>query len=249
MYHFSAATFQQSVTVENVFLVDGEAVTRSAVFHLLGASGFSVRAFTSAESFPGIGPFRPQPASCSETKLAGLTGLELQQRVREESAISVVFIARDADVATVVRAMKGGALDFLMKPVNTGQLVAAVARGLELSIQTEAERRSHDGFVERVDRLTRREHEVAHGLMRGLLNKQIAWELGTKENTVKVHRRRVMAKLEVGSVAELVRMVESARSPDVLMETATATRPGSPGSCETRRIQSAGFQPKWRATC
>ena len=163
--------------------------------------------------------------------------------------MSIVFVARHADVATVVRAMKGGALDFLMKPVNTAQLVAAVARGLELSIQTEAERRTHDGFVERVDRLTRREQEVATGLVRGLLNKEIASELGTKENTVKIHRRRVMAKLEVGSVAELVRMVENAGSPGALMETAHATRLGSPSSCETRRIHTAGFQPKWRATC
>ena len=237
------------MSVENVFLVDGDAVTRSALFHLLGASGFSVRAFTSAESFLEIHPVSAPACIVLENQLPGLTGLELQPRLREESAVSVVFIARHADVATVVRAMKGGAVDFLMKPVNTGQLIAAVTRGVELSIQTEAERRSHYGFVERVDRLTRREQEVATGLVRGLLNKEIASELGTKENTVKIHRRRVMAKLEVGSVAELVRMVENARSPDVLMETATATRPGSPRSCETRRIHSAGFQPKWRATC
>ena len=233
----------------NVFLVDGDAVARSALFDLLGASGFSVRAFTSAESFLKIHPVPAPACIVLESQLPGSTGLELQRRVREESAVSLVFVARHADVATVVRAMKSGALDFLMKPVNTAQLVAAVARGLELSIQTEAERRTHDGFVERVDRLTRREQEVATGLVRGLLNKEIASELGTKENTVKIHRRRVMAKLEVGSVAELVRMVKNAGSPGALMETAHATRPGSPSPCETRRIHSAGFQPKWRATC
>ena len=234
---------------ETVFLVDGDAVTRSVLFQILGASGFSVRAFASAESFLEIHPLPAPACLVLDNHLPGLTGLELQRTVRAESCASVVFIARDADVPTVVGAMKGGALDFLMKPVNTGQLVAAVTRGLELSAQTEADRRLHDGFVERVDRLTRREQEVATGLVRGLLNKEIASELGTKENTVKIHRRRVMTKLEVGSVAELVRMVENARSPDVLMLTATATRPGSARACETRRIHSAGFQPKWRATC
>ena len=100
---------------------------------------------------------------------------------QNESTFSVVFVTGHGDVRTVVQAMKSGAIDFLTKPVDTEQLVAAVTRGLEQSARTEAEQRLHDVFVERVDRLTRREREVATGLIRGLHNRQIASELGTAE--------------------------------------------------------------------
>jgi DNA-binding CsgD family transcriptional regulator len=105
-------------------------------------------------------------------------------------------------------------------------------------------------FVERVDRLTRREREVATGLIRGLHNRQIASELGTTERTVKAHRGRVMAKLEVGSVAQLVRLVENARRGNGLTLIDSATRPTAGRPFETRRIHWAGTsEPKWRSTC
>ena len=105
--------------------------------------------------------------------------------------------------------MKGGAVDFLTKPVDTEQLVAAVTRGLERSARTEVVLRLHEAFVERLRRLTHRERQVASGLIRGLSNREIAAELGTSEKTVKVQRGHVMCKLEVRSVVELVRMVEN----------------------------------------
>jgi FixJ family two-component response regulator len=169
-----------------------------------------------------------------------LSGLELQKRL-SASAVSVVFVTASGDVSTVVEAMKGGAVDFLTKPVDFAHLEAAVTRGLERSERTETERRLHDLFVERMDRLTRREREVVTGLIRGLANKEIASELGATEKTIKVHRGRVMAKLEVGSVAELVRLVEE-------MIDATAPPPFE-GLFETRRLYSSVQQPKWRSTC
>lgn len=182
--------------------------------------------------------------------LPGLSGLELQKRLKRESALSVVFVTGRGDVPTVVQAMRSGAIDFLTKPVDTEQLVEAVTRGLEQSARTEAEQRLYDVFVERVHRLTRREREVATGLIRGLHNKQIASELGTTERTVKVHRGRVMAKLEVGSVAQLVRLVTNARRGDVLTLFDAATRPSSERLFEIRRVHWEGnSEPKWRSTC
>ncbi len=133
--------------------------------------------------------------------------------------------------------MKSGAVDFLTKPVDREQLVAAVAVGLERSARIEVERRLHDVFVERVDRLTPREREVAIGLIRGLLNKQIASELGTTEKTIKVHGVGVMAKLEVGSVAELVRLVENANRADVVMAIGSAARAAADSLLVPRRFR------------
>jgi FixJ family two-component response regulator len=238
------------VSIHNVFVVDHDERARIALSRHLSSFGFTVQAFSSAESFLEQRPASGAACVVLNDCLPGLSGLELQRRLRDESAVSVVFVTGRGDVPTVVQAMKSGAIDFLTTPVDTEQLVAAVNRGLEESARTEAEQRLYDVFVERVDRLTRREREVATGLIRGLHNKQIASELGTTERTVKVHRGRVMAKLEVGSVAQLVRLVENARRGDVLTLIDSVTRPTSERPFETRRIHWAGnSQPKWRSTC
>jgi FixJ family two-component response regulator len=142
-------------------------------------------------------------------ELLGISGLDLQTQLGDRS-LSIVFVAGHGEISTVVEAMKGGAVDFLSKPVDAEQLVAAVTRGLEQSARAESDRMLHDIFARRLDRLTRREREVATRLIRGLSNKEIASELGAAEKTVKVHRGRAMAKLEVDSVAELVRLTEKA---------------------------------------
>ena len=236
--------------LQNVFVVDYDEGARTALSRHLTSFGFSVRAFSSAESFLEQRPSSGAACVVLNDRLPGLSGLELQRRLQRESALSVVFVTGRGDVPTVVQAMKSGAIDFLTKPVDTEQLVEAVTRGLEQSARTEAEQRLYDVFVERVHRLTRREREVATGLIRGLHNKQIASELGTTERTVKVHRGRVMSKLEVGSVAQLVRLVENARRGDVLTLVDSATRPTSERPLETRGIHWAGTsEPKWRSTC
>jgi FixJ family two-component response regulator len=238
------------VPLQNVFVVDYDEGARTALSRHLTSFGFAVRAFSSAESFLEQRPSSGASCVVLNDHLPGLSGLELQRRLKGESAAAVVFVTGRGDVPTVVQAMKSGAIDFLTKPVDTEQLVTAVMRGLEQSARTEAKQRLYDVFVERVHRLTPREREVATGLIRGLHNNQIASELGTTERTVKVHRGRVMAKLEVGSVAQLVRLVENARRGDTLTLIDSATRPPSERPFETRGIHWAGTsEPKWRSTC
>jgi FixJ family two-component response regulator len=131
-----------------------------------------------------------------------------------------VFVTGSGDVPTVVEAMKHGAVDFLAKPIQEAQLVAAVTRGLDNVVRAEAQRHERDAFLERVDRLTARELQVAVCLIAGLSYKQIASELGMTEKTAKVHRSHIMEKLEVRSVAELVRVAEATRpSPLVPLTT------------------------------
>ena len=237
------------MATENVFVVEHDAGSRAALCKCLTASGFAVRAFSSAESILERRPLKAPACVVLDYDLPGVSGLELQRRLLDDSALSIVFVTGRGDVATVVEAMKGGAIDFLTKPVDTEQLVAAVTRGLEQSARAEAERRLHHVFLERMDRLTPREREVATGLIRGLLNRQIAAALGTSEKTIKVHRARVMAKLEVASVAELVRLVENSSRADVLMMIGSAARSAADKLLETRRIYSSRSQPKWRSTC
>jgi len=238
------------VPIQNVFVVDHDESARTTLSQFLTSIGFAVRAFNSAESFLAQRPSAGAACVVLNDRLPGLSGLELQRRLKGEGALSVVFVTGSGDVRTVVQAMKGGAIDFLTKPVDSEQLVAAVIRGLEQSTRTEAEQRLYDVFIERVHRLTRREREVATCLIRGLHNKQIASELGTTERTVKAHRGRVMAKLEMGSVAQLVRLVENARRGDALTLIESVTRPTSERPFETRRIHWAGnSEPKWRSTC
>lgn len=225
------------MATENVFVVEDDDSVRGALSQYLSASGFAVRAFSSAESFLEGRPSAGPACAVVDYHLPGLSGLELQERLVGRSELSIVFVTGDGDVSTVVEAMRKGAVDFLTKPIDTQQLLAAVTRGLKQSVRTEAERHLHAVLAERLSRLTSREREVAMCLIRGLRNKEIASELGTSEKTVKVHRSRVMAKLEVGSVAELVRLMDAAlQSP--------SSRPA-----ETRHLYSSGSQPKWRSTC
>jgi FixJ family two-component response regulator len=237
------------VSHKNVFVVDHDEGERTALSRHLASFGFLVRAFSSAESFLEQSPSSGAACVVLDHRLPGLSGLELQRQLKSESALSVVFVTGCGDVPTVVEVMRSGAIDFLTRPVDTGRLVEAVTRGLEQSARTEAEQRLYDVFVERVHRLTRREREVATGLIRGFHNRRIASELGTTERTVKAHRERVMTKLEVGSVAQLVRLVENARRGDVLTLIESVTR-ASERPFETRRIHWAGTsEPKWRSTC
>jgi len=192
-----------------VFVVDADDRTREAMRQVLQRSGFNVSAFSSAEAFLDRGVGAGPACAVLDYQLLGMSGLNLQHSLGNR-ALSIVFVASHSDVSTVVEAMKGGAVDFLSKPADPEQLTAAVTRGLDQSAHAESDRMLHDIFARRLDRLTRREREVATRLIRGLSNKEIASELGAAEKTVKVHRGRAMAKLEVDSVAELVRLTRKA---------------------------------------
>jgi FixJ family two-component response regulator len=192
-----------------VLVVDDDPAVRKSLARLFKAAGFRVETFESASAFLERGV---QDAPCCvvlDYRLPGSSGLELQKKLTGEAdSTSVVFLTAHGDVELSVEAMKEGAVDFLAKPVEGGRLLGAVRAGLERSAAAHERRRERESFLARVRLLTPRERQVADHVAQGLLNKQIAAELGTSEKTIKVHRARVMQKLSVGSVAELVRLAE-----------------------------------------
>jgi FixJ family two-component response regulator len=192
-----------------VFIVDDEASVRRALGRLLRAEGFEVVAFASgAEFLTGHGQMRP---ACVVLDMAmpGTNGLELQQALVEMgSTLPIIFLTGRADVPMCAQAMKRGAVDFLTKPVNDEDLLTAVRRALTADHADSESRAGREGTITRLASLTPREREVLDLVITGLLNKQIAAELGTVEKTIKVHRGRVMEKMGAQSVAELVRMME-----------------------------------------
>jgi len=232
---------------ENVFVVVDDEAALATQIASLAASRFAVRACGSIEAFLQQRPLTGPTCVVLDYRLPGLSTPELQNRVLGDRSLSVIFVADYAEVSAVVRAMKGGAVDFLSWPVDAGQLVASVRRGLERSRRIEQERQRSMALLERVGRLTPREREVAARLHRGLPNREIASELGTTEKTVKVHRSRVMAKLEVGSIAELVRLLEDTGRAEALPSLHNGWSRGR--RFETRHVYSSGSQPKWRLTC
>ena len=202
-----------SAPTPTVFIVDDYAPVRRSIARLLHAAGFAVAAFASAEEF--LAQSDPQTLGCLVLDLAmpTLDGLELQHILAKAgSLLPIIFLTGTADIPKSVQAMKHGASDFLTKPVNDEDLLAAVRVAIE---KNRARRRKHTELSEiraRLATLTPREREVLQYVVAGKLNKQIAGDLGTVEQTVKVHRARVMEKMRVQSVAELVRLTERCES-------------------------------------
>ena len=197
--------------VATVFLVDDDAGVLKALTILLKVSGYDVRAFLSAEAF--LVEHDPGLPGCAifDVSMPELDGLELLAALREkELDRPVIFITGVGDIPTSVQAMKAGAIDFITKPLDNQQLLAAI----ELAVERDGEaRKNHDDLKlidSRFATLTRRELEVLRHVIAGKMNKQIAYELGTVLNTIKVHRGRMMRKLGVTSVAELVRVAQQA---------------------------------------
>lgn len=194
-----------------VFLVDDDPPVLRGLARLLSAAHYRTRAFASAREF--LSTHDPAEPGCAVFDLAmpELDGLELQQALCGSGvARPIIFVTGRGDVATTVRAMKAGAIDFLTKPVSAEALLAAVARAHVLDSETRRSRTELASIEARIARLTRRERQVFALVVEGRLNKQIAGELGTAEKTVKVHRGRMMRKLRVRTVADLVRLAERA---------------------------------------
>jgi len=199
-----------------VFLIDDDASVRRGVSRLLRSAGFKNEAFNSASDFL-MRDQHPGPACVIvDVRMPGINGIDLQtlliQRRREEQ---LVFITGHGNISMCAQAMKAGAVDFLTKPFRANELLECVDRALARA--AEQRRRSVEKTEARrlLDPLTPREFEVMQFVITGLLNKQIAAELGTAEKTIKVHRGRVMKKLGIASVAELVRLVETAQIPSI----------------------------------
>ena len=194
-----------------VFIVDDDPAVLKSLSRLLRASQFNVVTFGSPQEF--LERHDPHTPGCLvlDVAMPGLNGLELQEALRVKgSAIPIIFLTGHGDIPMSVQAMKGGALDFLTKPVHDEDLLKAVVAALEKDRIERQSRAELDDIQERLATLTPREREVLIHVVSGQLNKQIAYALGTVEKTIKVHRARVMEKMKVGSVAELVRLTERA---------------------------------------
>ena len=197
--------------IPTIAIVDDDDSVRRALARLLTASGYQVRTFSSATEFLNEGFATDASPGCLliDVRMPELGGLELQSALMNAGTqASIVFMTGHGDVQTGVRAMKSGAVDFLLKPFTDDELLDAVGRALARNAETRVEHREIDELEHRAAKLTRREREVCTLVVAGKLNKQIAAALGTSEKTVKVHRSRVMAKMEAASLAELVRIVE-----------------------------------------
>jgi FixJ family two-component response regulator len=197
-----------------VYVVDDDASVRRSLGLLIKSIGLDSQMFPSAEAFLDH-PLSPRP-SCLvlDVRLPGPSGLDLQTALlKAERRIPIVFISGHGDVPITARAMKDGAIDFLPKPFNDQDLLDAIQRALakdRLALADAAERAAID---QRVATLTPREKQVMALVVRGMLNKQIAAELGAAEKTIKIHRGRMMQKMQAPSVADLVRMTERIAAP------------------------------------
>jgi FixJ family two-component response regulator len=192
-----------------VFVVDDDASVRRSLGVLIRSVGLESEAFPSAQAFLDH-PLPDRPCCLVlDLRLPGPSGLDLQLALLKRTrTIPIIFISGHSDVPITARAMKGGAIDFLPKPFNDQDLLDAVQRALARDRQARVEAAERAVIERHIATLTPRERQVMLLVVRGLLNKQIAAELGAAEKTIKIHRGRMMQKMAAGSVAELVRMTE-----------------------------------------
>jgi len=197
-----------------VFVVDDDPSVREALERLIRSAGLRVEAFRSAEEF--LKRPRADAPSCLvlDVRLPDLSGLDLQRRmVDANNEIPIVFITGHGDIPTTVRAMKAGAIEFLTKPLVEGDLLESIQRAIAIDRAVRDRHAESAELRSRYASLTPREREVMAWVVSGLLNKQIAFELGISEETVKVHRGHVMRKMEADSLADLVRTSEKLGIP------------------------------------
>jgi FixJ family two-component response regulator len=205
---------EMTETAPTVLVVDDDPSVLRGLERLLRAAGYSVEGYASPRAFLERAPWDRPGCVVVDLRMPEVGGIELQEELgRRGCALPIVFLTGHGDVSSSVRAMKAGAIDFLTKPCDDADLIAAVERALARDAEGRAAREERRAIRARFEALTPREREVCLLVARGLLNKQIAAELGTAEKTVKVHRGRVMDKLGVESLAELVRLVVRLQEP------------------------------------
>ena len=213
-----------AATIPTVFLVDDDPAVLHTLSRLLRLAGYQVSAFASSQEFL-VGHDRAVPGCLVlELIMPGLNGLELHNALTASGPQRpTIFISGHADVSSSVQAMKTGAVDFLTKPVSKDYLLGAIRRAVEKDRQMREAGDELRAIGTRLATLTRRELEVFHQVVAGRLNKQIAWDLGIGVKTIKVHRGRVMEKMGVHSLADLVRMADRIRAGQASAQAARPT--------------------------
>ena len=193
-----------------IHVVDDDPSFRTAVTRLLRAAKYEARGYRSASEFLGSDPCADPGCILLDLRMPGVNGLDLQQSLAQmEARLPIIFLTGHGDVPASVRAMKAGAVDFLTKPVERATLLRAVQNALEFDATERKSRAILREARRSYETLTAREREVLAHVVSGKLNKQIAFDLGTSERTIKAHRGRIMEKLAIRSVAELVRIAQS----------------------------------------
>jgi FixJ family two-component response regulator len=192
-----------------VFVVDDDASVRTAVKRLLQSIGLQVKTFDSAQAFLAHSDHDKPACLVLDVRMAGMSGIELQEQLTKAGLrMPIIFITGHGNIPMSVKAVKSGAVDFIEKPFDDQKLIDAINIALKEDGKYRLEQAEIKDIQHRVDSLTPREHEVFDLVVTGILNKQIAFDLGMSEKTVKVHRARVMQKMKAESLADLVRMAE-----------------------------------------
>ncbi|WP_112502476.1 response regulator transcription factor [Rhizobium sp.] len=204
-----SATVENVEALQRVYIIDDEPNLRSSLLNFFDSLQIEAIGFGSAEEFLEA---EPGSAGCIllDNQMPGMTGLELQAELRSRSnPMPIIFITGNASVAVSVSAMKAGAFDFLLKPFNSEAVLDAINRAMEFDTIERAKRRQAETIQQRFCRLTPRESEVWEYVSQGLMNKQIAFEMSISEIMVKLHRGRMMKKMNAKSVVDIVRMFDS----------------------------------------